>query len=325
MKNEVIVLGGGVGGLPVANRLVRARSDIRVTLIDSHGDHVYQAGSMNVALDGARADRLRRDTRDLLDPRVTLRVDKAVELDRAGRRLGLDSGERVPYDVLVVATGSQVDRPAVPPGAREGAYHFHCPRSAESLARAITTFPGGHIVIGATRLPYKCPPSPIEFALRLDAQLRRRGLRKASRMTYIYPMPAVYPEPRIASWAAQLMTSRGIQMVVPFVVQHVDPSHRRVVSETGIEIPYDLLVLVPPHGGAPFVRACGLADASGWIPVNHRTLNAGGGIYSLGDAAGLPIPKTGSAARLQAATVADNILRQLDGMPPRAGYDGSFT
>ena len=144
-------------------------------------------------------------------------------------------------------------------------------------------------------------------------------------MTYIYPMPAVYPEPRIASWAAQLMTSRGIQMVVPFVVQHVDPSHRRVVSETGIEIPYDLLVLVPPHGGAPFVRACGLADASGWIPVNHRTLNAGGGIYSLGDAAGLPIPKTGSAARLQAATVADNILRQLDGMPPRAGYDGSFT
>ena len=75
MKNEVIVLGGGVGGLPVANRLVRARSDIRVTLIDSHGDHVYQAGSMNVALDGARADRLRRDTRDLLDPRVTLRAD----------------------------------------------------------------------------------------------------------------------------------------------------------------------------------------------------------------------------------------------------------
>ena len=50
VPDHVIVLGGGVGGIPVANRLVRARDDIRVTLIDSHGDHVYQAGSINVAL-----------------------------------------------------------------------------------------------------------------------------------------------------------------------------------------------------------------------------------------------------------------------------------
>ena len=92
-----------------------------------------------------------------------------------------------------------------------------------------------------------------------------------------------------------------------------------------MEIGYDLLVLVPPHSGAPFLRECGLADASGWVPVNPHTLSAGGGIYALGDAAGLPVPKTGSAARYQASTVVHNILRQLEGKPPRAGYNGNFT
>ncbi len=207
----------------------------------------------------------------------------------------------------------------------QGANHFHCPRSATSLAEAIAAFEGGQVVIGATRLPYKCPPSPIEFALRLDAQLRRRRLRKATRMRYVYPIAAVYPEPRIADWAERLMSARGIEIVVPFAVESIDPAQRRVRSRTGAELAYDLLVLVPPHSGAPFVRQCGLADASGWIPVDQHTLSAGDRIYSLGDAAGLPMPKTGSAARLQAATVADNIVRELVGLPPAPSYDGRLT
>ncbi|MCI0340037.1 MAG: FAD-dependent oxidoreductase [Planctomycetales bacterium] len=321
-SGRVLVLGGGVGGTLVANRLVRARPELDVTVVASHADHLFQPAILRVPFGPVPEKRLRRDERALLHPRVRLLASKAEGLDRVRGTVRLAAGDEVAWDVLVLATGARVAFEPVP-GLREAGHHFHCVKAAGLLRDALAAFRGGHIVLGACRLPYKCPPAPFEFACLLDDHLRRDGRRAAARITFVYPERRLFSDPGVADALEPLLAARGIEVRAPFVPARVEPENRRLVSTGGESLDYDLLALVPPHAGAPIVRGSGLGDSQGWLPADPRTLRVAPRIYALGDAAGLPVPKSGAATHAQAGTIVRNVLREVDGHEPDAAYDGA--
>ena len=112
--DRIVILGGGVGGTLTANLLARrlgdriARGEVDITLIDAQGAHVYQPGFMYIAMGGEREERLSRPERSLLDAPINLIVDTAVRIDEAARTIVLASGAILPYDYLVLATGSRI-------------------------------------------------------------------------------------------------------------------------------------------------------------------------------------------------------------------------
>src|SRR4051812_31082040 len=111
---RVVILGGGVGGTIVANRLCRklgreiARRDVTVTVVDAEGQHVYQPGFMYIAFGHEKPDKLQRPERTLLDERATLVVDEVVRIDEDSQTVELAGGDLLGYDQLVLATGSRI-------------------------------------------------------------------------------------------------------------------------------------------------------------------------------------------------------------------------
>src|SRR5579884_3546524 len=193
MPARVVILGGGVGGTVVANRLVRrARDRARVTVVDAAGIHTYQPGFLYVPFTGDGRRTLGRPERRLLDPRVDLVVDRAAAIDLERREIRLQEGATLRYDALVIATGSRL-APEEVPGLEEGAHHFYTLDAAERLHAVLERFSGGRIVIGVAGLPYKCPPAPLEFTFLLDDYLRRRGLRDRTVIQYLPPPPGCSP------------------------------------------------------------------------------------------------------------------------------------
>ena len=94
-----------------------------------------------------------------------------------------------------------------------------------------------------------------------------------------------------------------------------------VQSLEGEELPYELLILVPPHRGARFLIDSGLAPApGGWLPTDRETLQVGGrpNVYALGDATDLPLSKAGSTAHFEAPVVAERIAAAVAGRAPSA-------
>ncbi len=318
MPARVVVLGNGVGGTIVANRLARRR-DMDVTVFGSHGDHLFQPGFVSVPF-GGWTPPLACDERSLLRRSVKFVVDRASRIDPAARCVHFESGRRADYDWLVVATGSRMDHDRIP-GARDASHHFHCRNAAVRLSQTLAEFRGGRIVVGAASLPYKCPPSTIEFALLLDEWLRGRGLRAATTLTYVYPHADVLPMESIARLARPLLEERGVEIRTGFRTERID-ARARTIHSNGTSVPFDLLVLVPPHIGAPVVKASGLAEGDGWLPTDPSTLRVTDRVYALGDATNLPRPKSGAAAHYQAATVVANVLAEAGGQRPTATYDG---
>jgi sulfide:quinone oxidoreductase len=91
------------------------------------------------------------------------------------------------------------------------------------------------------------------------------------------------------------------------------------------EVPFDLLVTIPLHGGPPFVaRTPGLGDDIGFVLTDPHTLQAKvtPEIFAIGDVTNLPTSKAGSVTHFEAETLVENIRRQLAGEPLTDTFDG---
>ncbi|HKO32913.1 MAG TPA: FAD/NAD(P)-binding oxidoreductase [Candidatus Limnocylindria bacterium] len=318
---RIVILGGGVGGTLTANLLVKKlrrridRGEVAITVVDATGQHVYQPGFMYIAMGGERAANLQRPERSLLDRRVQLVVGDVVAVDEAARSVTLGDTRVLPYDYLVLATGSRIVPEEIEHFDQE-AFHFYTAEAAARLRVALDTFTGGRIVIGIASMPYKCPPAPLEVAFLIEAELRQRGIREQSEIHFCSPIGRAFTIESVSEMATPIFERKGIELHTFFNVEAIDPARRVVQSLEGEELSYDLLILVPPHKGQQFLIDSGLAPApGGWLPTDRATLQVGGrpNVFALGDATDLPLSKAGSTAHFEAPVVTERVVAAIEG------------
>ena len=341
---RVVILGGGVGGTLTANLLVRKlhsqidRGEVSITVVDLTGAHVYQPGFMYIAMGGERAEKLQRSERSLLSKKVELIAGEAVRVDTAAGAVEMADGTRVGYDHLVLATGSRIVPEEIEHFEQE-AHHFYSAEAALRLRHALDAFRGGKIVIGIAGMPYKCPPAPLEVAFLIETELRKRRLRDATEMHFCSPIGRAFTIESVSEMATPILEKRGIELHTFFNVEAIDPERKVVQSLEGEELPYDLLILVPPHRGAKLVTDSGLAPGAGWLPTDRGTLQVKEirppsmsdadvprrpNVYAIGDATDLPLSKAGSTAHFESPIVAERIAAAVEGREPDAKH-GVYT
>jgi NADH dehydrogenase len=103
-RPHVVVLGGGFGGLKAVRKLRKAAVDI--TLIDRRNHHVFQPLLYQVATAVLNPSDIAAPIRRIVrGDNVTVLLGEAESIDVANRVVHLEGGD-VPYDYLIVATGS---------------------------------------------------------------------------------------------------------------------------------------------------------------------------------------------------------------------------
>jgi sulfide:quinone oxidoreductase len=318
---RILILGGGVGGTLTANLIVKKlrrqvkAGDVTITVIDQTGQHTYQPGFMYIAMGGERAEKLQRPERGLLDPRVGLVIGEIEKVDERTQTVHLKDGERLAYDYLVLATGSRIVPEAIEYFDTE-AQHFYTAEAALELRHALDVFTGGRIVVAIAGMPYKCPPAPLEVSFLIESELRQRGLRDNSEVHFCSPIGRAFTIESVSEMATPIFEAKGIEVHTFFNVEAIDPERHVVQSLEGEELPYELLILVPPHKGQQFLIDSGLAPApGGWLPTDRATLQVGGraNVFALGDATDLPLSKAGSTAHFEAPVVTERIVAAIEG------------
>lgn len=327
---KVVILGAGSGGTLLANLLAQEfRREIEdgavgVQLVGEGDDHVFQPGNLDVAFRGSDPASVVRRESSLLKKGVLQVTEGAAKVDLEQRVVTTRGGSKIPYDHVVFATGAVAD-PGLMPGLREGSLNFHeGPAEAARIWAALQGFEGGTVVVAITRVPHKCPPSPNEAAFMLDEFFRRRGTRGSVKIKFVTPYPRPYPAEQVSDVIQPLFEKRGIELVPFFAADHVDAKAKKIYSMEGESVDYDLLIAVPPHRGAEVVRASGIGDEEGWIPVDSRTMKVRDHpeAYAIGDATSIPISKSGVVAHLQAEAVAGSLASELRGGREVFEYNG---
>ncbi|HET8618020.1 MAG TPA: FAD/NAD(P)-binding oxidoreductase [Acidimicrobiales bacterium] len=331
MTRRTVILGGGTGGTLTANRLRRlfGTGEMAITVVDQDDRHVYQPGLLFVPFGLAHVEDIVRPRARQLHRGIDFVQAPVDRVDIASRRVHLGNGAALDYDVLVVASGAilvpEETEGLTGPGWMEKVFTFYSPEGAAALEAALATFDGGRLVVNVVDMPIKCPVAPLEFCFLADHYFHERGIRDKVQLTYVTPLDGAFTRPVASQQLGGMLDARGIELVTEFNTGEVDGAGGRLVSYDEREVPFDLAVVVPLHGGATYVgRSPGLGDDLNFVPADERTLQAKAApdIFVIGDAANVPASKAGSVTHFEGETVVGNIQRHLRGEPLVEGFDG---
>jgi sulfide:quinone oxidoreductase len=330
MHRRVVVLGGGTGGTLAANRLRQELPrDTTITVVDENNGHVYQPGLLFVPFGMTRPTDIVRSRPDQLRGDIDYRCAAIDRVDLERDEVHVGTGDVIPYDVLVVATGARLV-PEETEGLADAmdagiAYTFYELESAAALAGRLATFERGRLVVNVVDLPIKCPVAPLEFCFLADWFFQRRGVRNNIDITYVTPLDGAFTKPTASHRLEGMLDARGIELVTEFNTGEVDVIGRRLVAYDDRDVGFDLAVVVPLHNGAAYVgRSAGLGDELDFVPADEHTLQARtkGNVFAIGDATALPVSKAGSVTHFEGATLVENVQRFLQDRPLAATYDG---
>ncbi|MEZ5328858.1 MAG: FAD/NAD(P)-binding oxidoreductase [Verrucomicrobiales bacterium] len=329
MKN-ILILGAGTAGTMMANHLRKRvdHTEWSITIVDKEPQHYYQPGFLFMPFGIYSEEDIVRPKSRFVGDGVRYR-DSAIErIDAAANQVLLEGGETLPYDVLIVATGTAPAPDEIEgmtgPDWRDRVHEFYTFEGSRALRGALDKWQGGRLVVHICEMPIKCPVAPLEFAFLADTWLRERGLREKTEIVYVTPLSGAFTKPVASKILGHLLDDKKIDVVTDFNIGHVDNEAHKIVSWDEREVAYDLLVTVPTNMGDPMIERSGLGDELNYVPVDKHTLQskAHANIFVIGDATDVPTSKAGSVAHFESEVLVENILAFIAGKPLDTKFDG---
>jgi len=327
---HLLILGGGTAGTIMANKLASALNERewRITVVDGTEEHYYQPGFLFVPFGTYRMRDIVKPRRQYLPGSVKFILSGIDHIDAEKKSVTLSNGESLRYDLLIVATGSDI-HPEQIDGLFDqewgrSKFDFYTPKGAERLAQFFKGWQGGKLVLSIAEMPIKCPVAPLEFLFLADAYFTERGMRDKVDLHLVTPLSGAFTKPTSSQILGEFLEHKGISVTPDFGIARVDNDEKKIVAWDDTEVSYDVLVSIPTNMGDSCIERSKMGNELNFIPTNKQTLIADGlqDVFVLGDASNLPSSKAGSVAHFQSEILFQNILEHIDGRPPCAHFDG---
>src|SRR3954451_23114599 len=322
---HVVILGAGFGGLELAACLSEALPGrLAIKLIDHNKGFTFGFSKLDVLFRRQTPAEVEISYDAVAMPGVEFRREHITAIDPVTRHVVTDTGT-YDADILVIALGADYDHAATP-GFLDSGFEFYTVGGAQRLSQRLETFNGGEVLLAILGVPFKCPPAPYEAALLLHEHLVAKGVREATNIELMTPMPSPIPVSVSASSAiVEALTARQIRYAPDTRVSSIDGRKRRATFRGGSRR-FDLFIGVPIHRVPEVIARSGLTDSGndGWVAVDPKTLQTPfPNVYAIGDCADAPVPHAGVFAESAARTAAAHIVATLTGGAEVPAYDGS--
>lgn len=335
-RPHVVIVGAGFGGLWAAKTFENA--PVEVTLLDRHNYHTFLPLLYQVAAAEIEPAQIGYPVRTILRglPHVNFRMAEVVSVDPAGQTIHT-THETIPYDYLILATGS-VSRYFGIPGAETHGYSLKTMEEAITLRNHIltnfeqatqTTNPAHRrqlltfVIVGggATGVEYAGALAELIYGPlakdypHLDITTAQIILLEAQN-TLLAHLPH-----ELGHYAVQRLTKMGVKLHLETYVEEVTAN--QVHLKNSHPIPTNTVVWTAGVGGQPLAQHSALATLnSGRLPVTPTLQLADyPNIYAIGDLAafatedGDHLPMVAPVATQQGKTAAQNITHHLAGQP----------
>ena len=329
MKN-LIILGAGTSGTMMANHLVSKlpEKEWKITIVDQYKTHYYQPGFLFLPFDIYTSKQVKKNGKKFIPKSVNYIQEKIHLIKSEENIVTLNNGENLNYDILIVATGTDIAPEEIEgmdgPMWYKNIFDFYTYDGAKALRNKLREWEGGKLVVHITEMPIKCPVAPLEFAFLADSYFKNKGMRDKVEITFVTPLDGAFTKPKATKALHYLLEEKGIKEVTDFNIERVDYENNKIIDYADTEVDYDLLVTVPTNMGDSLLERSGLGDDLNYIPTNKTTLQTIGNdnIFAIGDCTNLPASKAGSVAHFEAEILTENILRFIEGKELKEEFDG---
>ena len=276
---HVVVVGNGIAGVTAADFVRRNHPDCEITIIGGEAHQLYNRMGVARLIHGRSAmqglyllpdDWYQRN-------RVTVWLNtKVMSIDREQRSVRLGTGERVPYDRLVLATGARATVPPIDGFGIPGCFVLREANDAMQM-RAYGQEQDEHraVVVGGGLLGLEAAHALHAFGMSVTVLERSPRLLRSSL------------DPVGSELVRSYFEGLGIAVITESEVSYVEGEGRlqRVVTAAGLHVDAELLLVaagVTPN--VTLATQCGLKVGRG-ILVDDQMRSSDPNIFAVGDLA----------------------------------------
>lgn len=322
---RVVVIGAGYSGATCAKYLRRALPGAQITVVEPQSVYTSPIFSNEVVVGLKPMGALQTNYAAFAKTyRLTFVRSAVTGIDTAQKTVTLQTGARLGYDRLVLATGIEFRFDGTGIAGYDAAATEIMPHAWQAgaqttlLGRKLAAMPaGGTAIIAVPPAPYRCPPAPYERASLFAWYLKRS--KPGAKVLILdandtMPKQALFEE----AWAAlypgmitRITGSQGGKVVA------ADPGTLTVTTAGAGSFTGALVNIIPPHKAGALAEAAGLVDQTGWCPVDPVTFESRRvpHVHVIGDASATGLPKSGTSGNAGAKVCAKAIAAALGGAP----------
>ncbi|MFN3685241.1 NAD(P)/FAD-dependent oxidoreductase [Salinarimonas sp.] len=323
---RLLVIGGGFGGASAARFARIAYPEVSVTLVEPYTSFVTCPYG-NLILGGKKTLPQITHSYDGLRARgVEIVHDRALDIDADAHSVRLAGGETLSYDKLVLSPGIALRWGAIEGYDEAAAQIFpHAWMGGDgsqitNLRAQLEALPEGGVVgLAIPGNPFRCPPGPYE-RISMIAHYLKEANPRAKILAFDakegFSKQGLFQDAWAELYGDMIEWVPGNQ---DGRIVRVDVENKLFVSEFGEEHRVDVGNVIPPQYAAAIARDAGLADETGWVPVDSRTFaaRAARDIHVIGDAnIAPPMPKSGYVANSTSKVAVAAALAELTGRTP---------
>lgn len=327
---QILIIGGGTGGIMVAAQLLNKDKSLSVGIIEPSDKHYYQPAWTLVGAGTFDYDKTVRPMGDIIPKGANWIKDYASGFNPYNNSVSTKSSGNITYDYLVVAPGLTYDFSLVPGLGDAMDKGVVCSNYTDPKHtwNVLKNFKGGIALFTQPTTPIKCGGAPQKIMYLAESYFRKSGVRRKTDVVFATNGGVIFGVKPVAETLMKVIDRKDINLRFGHNLKKIDAekqiawyalgdnkseyNHKDIkVEKDGdlVGIHYDMLHTAPPSVAPKFIQDSPLVNEAKWLDVDHHTLqhNKYSNIFGLGDVAALPTAKTGAAIRKQVPIIVDNI------------------
>jgi sulfide:quinone oxidoreductase len=193
-RHQILVIGGGTGGVMVAAQLKRARGGLDIAIIEPSETHAYQPAWTLVGSGLMDLDSTIKPEKRLIPSGVSWIKERVEDIDPDMNTVKLESGDTVEYEYLVVAAGIQMNLEGIE-GLKESlGKHGVCSNyvDPEYTWEVIRNFKGGNALFTQPSTPIKCPGAPQKIMYLMGDYIKSKNIEEYTNLIFATPGTVIF-------------------------------------------------------------------------------------------------------------------------------------
>lgn len=308
---EVLVLGGGSGGITMAARMKNKVGADNIAIIEPSEQHFYQPIWTLVGAGAKQLSSSGRPTASVIPSGIEWIKDRVTEFNPDKNCIRTDTGKEISYRYLIIALGMQLDYEKIK-GLPEGFDHpkigsNYSFKTVEKTWKALQDFKEGNAIFTFPNTPIKCAGAPQKIMYLSEDYFRKTGKRAKANIIFNTSLGAIFAVKKYADALQEIIRDRNLTVNYKQNLIEVRADRQEAVfenldkpGETQV-ISYEMLHVTPPMSSPNVLKNSPVVDAAGWVDVDKETLQHKKfpNIFGIGDCTNIPTSKTAAAVAAQ--------------------------